>query len=182
LVVSVPDRAYDSSIRLVLVLAFALVPAGLAAAGLSTPVRVTLDGVGGAYPGMSVQEVSGEWGVPLRPNYEVRPTCGTAHIERPGIVGEAIFMPRGLFGAIFLRRGVVTGRGIRIGSTLAQLRRAYPKLSSRPDRYLHGSRNYFLRRARAPHWELRVDVSPQKRVTQIAFGERASVRLDEGCA
>jgi len=27
-----------------------------------------------------------------------------------------------------------------------------------------------------------VDVSPAKRVTQIAFGERASVRLDEGCA
>jgi hypothetical protein len=47
---------------------------------------------------------------------------------------------------------------------------------------MHGGRNYFLRRARAPHWELRVDVSPEKRVTQIAFGERASVRLDEGCA
>ena len=168
--------------RLALVLAFALVPAGSAAAGLNTPVRVTLDGVGGARPGMNVQEVSGEWGVPLRPSYEVRPTCGTARIERPGIVGEAIFMPRGRFGAVFFRKGAVTGRGIRIGSTLAQLRRAYPTLSSRPDRYMHGSRNYFLRRARAPHWELRVDVSPQKRVTQIAFGERASVRLDEGCA
>ena len=56
------------------------------------------------------------------------------------------------------------------------------QLSSRPDRYIHGGRNFFLRRARAPHWELRVDVSPDKRVTQIAFGERASVRLDEGCA
>ena len=99
-----------------------------------------------------------------------------------GIAGEAIFMPRGRFGAAFFRSGAVTGRGIRIGSTLAQLRRAYPKLSSRPDRFMHGSRNYFLRRARAPHWELRVDVSPEKRVTQIAFGERASVRLDEGCA
>jgi hypothetical protein len=29
---------------------------------------------------------------------------------------------------------------------------------------------------------LRVDVNPEKRVTQIVFGERASVRLDEGCA
>jgi hypothetical protein len=173
---------YDSCMRLALVLAFALVPAGSAAAALNTPVRVTLDGVGGARPGMNVQDVSDEWGVPLRPNYEVRPTCGTARIERLGIVGEAIFMPRGRFGAVFFRKGAVTGRGIRIGSTLAQLRRAYPKLSSRPDRYLHRSRNYFLRRARAPHWELRVDVSPQKRVTQIAFGERASVRLDEGCA
>lgn len=165
-----------------LALACTLVAAGAAAAGLGAPARVTLDGVGGVRPGMSVAAVSAAWGVSLRPNYEVRPTCGTARIERPGVAGQAIFMPRGRFGAVFFRRGAVTGRGIRIGSTLAQLRRAYPKLSSRPDRYIHGGRNYFLRRVRAPHWELRVDVSPEGRVTQIAFGERASVRLDEGCA
>ena len=168
--------------RAVLMLASTLAGAGAAAAGLTTPVRVTLDGVGGARPGMKVGAVSAAWGVVLRTNYEVRPTCGTARIERPGIVGEAIFMPRGRFGAVFFRNGAVTGRGIRIGATLAQLRRAYPTLSSRPDRYIHGGRNFFLRRARAPHWELRVDVSPSGRVTQIAFGDRASVRLDEGCA
>jgi hypothetical protein len=168
--------------RALLVAASTLAIADVAAAGLSTPARVTLDGVGGARPGMTVSAVTAAWGVPLRPSYEVRPTCGTARIERRGIVGQAIFMPRGRFGAVFFRSGAVTGRGIRIGSTLAQLRRAYPKLSSRPDRYIHGGRNYFLRRARAPHWELRIDVSPEKRITQIAFGERASVRLDEGCA
>jgi hypothetical protein len=171
-----------SWMRAVLALASMLAVSGAAAAGLSTPARVTLDGVGGARPGMNVATVSAAWGAPLRPDYEVRPTCGTARIERPGIVGEAIFMPRGRFGAAFFRKGAVTGRGVRIGSTLAQLRRAYPRLSSRRDRYIHGGRNYFLRRARAPHWELRVDVSPEQRVTQIAFGERASVRLDEGCA
>jgi hypothetical protein len=166
------------------VLGLASMPAAAAAvaAALSTPVRVSLDGAGGARPGMSVAAVSAKWGVTLRPNYEVRPTCGEARIERPGIAGQAIFTPRGRFGAVFLREGAVTGRGIRIGSTLAQLRLAYPKLSSRADRYIHGGRNYFVRRARAPHWELRLDVSPDKRVTQIAFGERASVRLDEGCA
>jgi hypothetical protein len=168
--------------RLVLVLVSTMTVAGVAAAGLNAPARVTLDGADGARPGMNVAAVSTKWGVPLRPSYEVRPTCGSARIERPGIVGQAIFMPRGRLGAVFFRKGAVTGRGIRIGSTLAQLRRAYPKLTSRPDRYIHGGRNYFLRRARAPHWELRVDVSPEKRVTQIAFGERTSVRLDEGCA
>jgi hypothetical protein len=176
------SRSTIIPMRLVLLLASTFATAGVAAAGLITPARVTLDGVGGAHPGMKVAAVSAAWGVHLRPSYEVRPTCGTSSIERPGIKGEAIFMPRGRFGAVFFRSGAVTGRGIRIGSTLAQLRRAYPRLSSRPDRYIHGGRNYFLRRARAPHWELRVDVSPEKRVTQIAFGERASVRLDEGCA
>jgi hypothetical protein len=179
---SAPFRSTLCWVRLVLVLASTLAAAGVAAAGVSTPARVALDGVSGVRPGMSVAAVSARWGVPLRPSYEVRPTCGTARIERPGIVGQAIFMPRGRFGAVFFRRGAVTGRGIRIGSTLAQLRRAYPRLTSRPDRYIHGGRHYFLRRARAPHWELRVDVSPEKRVTQIAFGERESVRLDEGCA
>jgi hypothetical protein len=168
--------------RLALVVVSSLVAAGVATAGLSAPVRVTLDGVDGVRPGMTVAAVSAAWGIALRPSYEVRPTCGTAPVERPGIAGQAIFMPRGRLGAVFFRKGAVTGRGIRIGSTLAQLLRAYPNLSSRPDRYIHGGRNYFLRRVRAPHWELRVDVGPEKRVSQIAFGERAAVRLDEGCA
>ncbi len=175
-------RAYDCRMKAVLVFTVALVAAGSAMATLSPPARVTLDGVAGARPGMSVAAVSAVWGVRLRPSYEVRPTCGTARIELPGIEGEVMVMPRGRFGAVYFRKGVVTGRGIRIGSTLAQLRRAYPKLSSRPDKYIHGSRNYFLRRARAPHWELRFDVSPASRVRQIAFGERTAVRLVEGCA
>jgi hypothetical protein len=166
----------------VVVLAATLALAGAAAAGLSAPARVTLDGVGAVRPGMSVAAVSAAWGVRLRPAYDIRPTCGTARLERSGIVGQVIFMPRGRFGAVFFRKGAVTGSGIRIGSTLAQLRRAYPNRSSRPDAYLHGARNYFVRRVRAPHWELRIDVSAQKRVTQIAFGGRVSVRLDEGCA
>ncbi len=126
--------------------------------------------------------VSARWDMRLRPNYEVRPTCGQVLIDERGIEGYAIFMPKGRFGAVFLSKGAVTGKGIRIGSTLAQVKRAYPKLTSRPDRYMHGTRNYFLRRVRAPHWELRFDVSPGMRVTQIVFGERESVRLDEGCA
>jgi hypothetical protein len=164
------------------VLAAVLVTAGAAHGSLGSPARVTLDGVAGVRPGMSVATVSARWGIPLRPDYEVRRTCGLARIERSGTVGHVIFMPRGRFGAVFLQKGAVTGRRIEIGSTLAQVLRAYPMVTSRPDRYIHGGRNYFVRRARAPHWELRFDVSPSKRVTQIAFGERGSVRLDEGCA
>ena len=93
--------------RVVVVLACVLADAGAAAAGLSRPARVTLDGVGGARPGMSVVAVSARWDIPLRPDYEVRPTCGTARIARARMVGQAIFMPRGRFGAVFFpeRRG-----------------------------------------------------------------------------
>jgi hypothetical protein len=168
--------------RPLLVLVAALAAVAAAGAALRAPVLVTLDGVAGVRPGMGVAAVSERWGIRLRPTYEVRPTCGQAFIRRQGVDGYAIFMPRGRFGAIFLRKGAVTGKGIRIGSTLAQLGRAYPTLISRPDRYLHGGRHYFLRHGRAPRWELRFDVSPAKRVTQIVFGERGSVRLDEGCA
>jgi hypothetical protein len=145
--------------RVVLVLASTLAAAGVAAAALSSPARVTLDGVGGVRPGMNVAAVSTAWGVSLRPAYDIRPTCGTARLERSGIEAQVIFMPRGRFGAVYFQKGAVTGRGIRIGSTLAQMKRAYPKLSFRPDAYIHGARNYFVRRPRAPHWELRFDVS-----------------------
>lgn len=76
--------------RSLLVLASTSAVAGVAAAGISEPVRVTLDGVAGARPGMTAAAVSAAWGVPVRPNYEVRPTCGTAEVKRPGIVAQAI--------------------------------------------------------------------------------------------
>jgi hypothetical protein len=161
----------------------ALLAAGVAAARLQPPVRVTLDGVAGVRPGMPLAEVSDRWGVRLHPSYEVAPDCGPADIRGvAGLEGYAIFRPRDRFGAVFLSRGAITGRGIRIGSSLAQLRRAYPATTSRADRYLHGARQYFVRRTAAPHWELRIDVSAKKRVTRIVFGTHEAVRLDEACA
>jgi hypothetical protein len=165
-----------------LVLAVALIFANAAGGAVGAPLKVTLDGVAGARPGMSTAQVSERWGLRLRPTYEVRPDCGQAFLSRSGLRGYALFTPRHRFAALFLERGAVTGKGIRIGSTFAQLRAVYSRLSSRPSRYVHGGRQYFARRARSPHWELRFDVSPEGRVTQIAFGESAAVRLDEGCA
>jgi hypothetical protein len=160
----------------------ALVAASAASARLGSPARVTLDAVHGVWPGMRVAAVSGRWDVSLRLDYAgTGNICGSARVAKAGVDGFVVFI-KGRLGAVFFRKGAVTGKGIRIGSTLAELQRAYPKLTSRPDKYVPGGRNYFLRRTRAPHWEVRFDVSPQKRVTLIAFGESDSVRLVEGCS
>jgi hypothetical protein len=100
------------------VVAVVLAVATAAGAAIGVPVRVTLDGVAGARPGMTAAQVSQRWGLRLRPSYEVRPDCGQALIERAGLRGYALFMPRDRFGAVFLRRGAASGKGIRVGSTL----------------------------------------------------------------
>ena len=161
-----------------------LAVASAAGAAIGAPLRVTLDGVAGAQPRVERgQPCRSAGGRELRPTYEVRPDCGQAFLGRSGLDGYALFMPHDRFGALLLapRSGHREGRA-GSASTPAQLRAAYSRLRSRPDRYVHGGRQYFVRRARAPHWELRFDVSPGKRVTQIAFGTQGAVRLDEGCA
>jgi hypothetical protein len=165
-----------------LVAVVALVVVGAAAAELRAPVRVTFEGVAGVRPGMSAATVSTMWGIDIRPDYEVRPDCGETDFRRSAIVGSAVFMPHGRLGAVFFRGGVVTGRGIRVGSTVSQLGRAYRSLTWKPNRFVPGGRSYFVRRRAAPQWELRFDVRATGRVTQIVFGTHAAVRLDEGCA
>jgi hypothetical protein len=76
---------------------------------------------------------------------------------------------------------VRTPSGIRVGSTVAELRRTYgSRLTSAPAKYVPGGRDYFLRRAQAPHWRIRFVASPRGKITQIAFGARA-VGYVEAC-
>ena len=160
----------------------ALALAGPALAGPAhLPARVTLDGVAGVTPGMTADAVARRWGVRLRLTTEFGFRCQTAQVDAGGMSGYALFERR-RFGAVFFGRGAVTGRGIRIGSTRAQLLRAYRgRLTRRPNVYPHGSHDYFVRRTRAPRWELRFDVSAGGRVERISFGD-SDVRRTEGCA
>ena len=161
----------------------AALAAATAAGAALLPVRVTFEGVAGARPGMTPAAVSTLWAIRVRPSYELRPGCGEAVLRGwDGVTGTAIFMPRDRFGAVFFREGATTARGIAIGSSVAAVRRAYPGMTSRSSRFHHGGREWVARRATAPRWELRFDVDRSGRVTQIAFGTQAAVRLDEGCA
>ncbi len=143
------------------------------------PSIVTLDGVGDVRPGMTVTQVEQRFGIDLHPA-AFGPGCTRASFRSDMVRGNAIFV-RGRLGSLWFDRGIVAGRGIGIGASLATLRRAYRTLELRRDPEVAGVRNAFVRRTRAPHWRLRFDLSPQGRVTQIAFGDQ-SVLLADGCA
>jgi hypothetical protein len=167
--------------------AVALAAAGVAAAAgpafAVAPDLVTLDGVNGAVPGLTVAQAGERWGITLKLGDALPGSdCRTAPIVTGGPSrGYALFLD-GRLDAVFLFRGARTGKEVRIGSTLARVRAAYgPRLRSRPDKYTPGAVNLFVTRAKAPHWQLRIDVSPARRVTGIAFGGPA-VRLVEGCS
>jgi hypothetical protein len=158
--------------------ALALVPAAASSVRF-VPSIVTLDGVGEVRPGQTVAQVEQRFGINLRPE-AFGAGCAKASFRSGPVRGHAIFV-RGRLGSLWFDRGVLAGRGIGIGTTLAALRRAYRRLEIRPDPDVKGARNIFFLRSRAPHWRLRFDVSAQARVTRIAFGDQ-SVRLADGCA
>jgi hypothetical protein len=162
------------------VLALVVLVLAVAAPAAAAP-PVTLHGFGGAMPGMTVQQVESTLGVDLDVQ-TLGPggSCGTATLGMPGVRGYALFL-HGRLGSLWFDRRVRTDVGIRIGSSLAALRAAYPKLRSRPNKYVPNARDYFVRRPDPPHWRLRFDVSPRGKVTSIAFGN-TTVFLVEGCA
>jgi len=158
----------------------------LAAVALAAPVHfdakpgapvVSVRGLLGIRPGATPAQVRRAWHVRLPLQGPGGSTCRTGPVTVAGMTGYALFQG-GRFGAAFFRRGAVTDTGIRIGSTVARLHRVYgTRLSSRPDKYVPGARNWFV----GTRTQLRFDVSKAGRVTTIAFGD-ASVRLVEGCS
>ena len=91
------------------------------------PAPVTLDGVGGATPGMTPRQVCAKWGVPLRLQGGAGgpgSTCRTARVRVGTLRGYALF-EGGRFGAVFFDRGARTPSRITIGSSERALRRTY---------------------------------------------------------
>jgi hypothetical protein len=151
------------------------------------PPPVTLDGVGGVRPGMTVVQVATRWGFPLHPDARAfGRACAPADFERAGARG-AVFFTYGRFGAVSFDRGARTGAGVAIGSSEAALRRAYAGLlRSRHSAYGSGP-TYYVDRRHAPHWRLRFEVAGRGErhaghVTEIWFGTHRVASLDEACA
>jgi hypothetical protein len=142
------------------------------------PAPVTLHGVGGVTPGMTPAQVSAAWGVRIRLNTSPGSTCAVAAIKKGKLQGYAIFEKQ-RFGAVFLFKGpVVTDTGIRLGSTLAQVRKVYgARVKILPDKYTPRAKNVFV----GGKWKLRFDVNAKGRVAVIAFGA-VPVTYVEACS
>jgi hypothetical protein len=165
------------------VVGFALAVAGLGfAGGNALPAPVTLDGVAGAVPGMTPEQVARRWGTRVDLGAEeVSPGCRTANVRKNAVRGYALF-ERGRFAAVWFERGAWTPSGIRIGSTRAALVRAYgSRLAWKRHAYEPGGWYAFLTRRMSPRWRIRFDVSRFGKVSRIGFGARAVVYV-EGCA
>jgi hypothetical protein len=79
---------------------------------------------------------------------------------------------------VFFRAGETTDTGIHRGSALAALRATYgARLKVYPDKYTPKAKTAFVGGA----WKLRFDVSPQGKVTVIAFGA-TPVTYVEACS
>jgi hypothetical protein len=154
-------------------LAAGAVTISTSAASAPLPGPVTLDGVGGIVPGMTVQQVAAQWRISAR---AVPSLCTYVPFRVGQSHGRALFL-EGKLGAVFFDRGARTAQGIGIGSTLAKLRRSYGrKLQSQS-----GSHFFFLTRRTRPQWQIRFDTNTANRVVQIAFGESAAVHIVTGC-
>jgi len=163
-------------------LAVCLAALAASAAASATPAfpAVTLDGVGGVTPGMTPAQVGRAWGLSIGTVPASSP-CTAVAIRSGKVHGYAVF-EHGRLGAAFFSAGAKTGAGVAIGAPRGTLRTAYgARLRPQPDKYVQGGLNYYLTRAKAPHWQLRMDVSPAGKVVSVAFGSRA-VHLVEGCA
>jgi hypothetical protein len=160
-----------------------LLTCSVGATAATRPGLLSLDGISGARPGIAVRQLEALWGVRLRiEDSSASPGCRTGAVRADGIVGGAMFEANHRTAAWFTS-GVRTPRGIQIGSTLADLKRAYGQLLLREHSlYVPGAWIYFVQRRRAPHWRLRFDVSPSDHVKTIWFGATPDVRAQEGCA
>jgi hypothetical protein len=157
-------------------------PVLLAAGAGGGPSTIGLGSLHGAKPGMSQSQIQAALQVPVKVDYpQAFPGCGTADVSLGGRKAVLWFVGRKFARADF-DGGARTAKGIAIGSSLAQLRKAYGgALRSKRQPYAApGVNDYYVQSATRPRIYNYFTMS-NGRVKKIMYGDDF-VFAEEGCA
>jgi hypothetical protein len=169
-------------------IALALLASPAAAAGPAAP-RLTLDGIGGLRIGMTLQEMQQVVG-PLDIGYLDGPECGEGQPKRPWIPGVSFMVENGRLTRVDVDQGkppaprvrTQTEAGVGIGSTIAEVKRAYGKhLRIEPHPYDNEDGRYLVIKGLKPGREIIFEAF-HGRVDSFRAGKSRSVEYIEGCA
>lgn len=154
-----------------------LLPAG-AQADITKRNRVTTFGLGPLKIGMTVQRAERVVGHPIHRTVFNAP-CFTARIP-PTRLGVWVLGTGSVIGRIdVIKRGIATRSGIRVGDSVARLRRIYRgQLHARPNFYARSKTDYVIRDGRRKV----VFFTNNRKVTSYSTGRAPEINYVEGCA
>jgi hypothetical protein len=151
----------------------------VAAATRPAPWQITLAGVRGVRPGMTVATVTRLWHVRFSFSAGSAPGCKIGGFTKSPVEGGALFQD-GTFDAVWFSRGVTTPEGVRIGSHVSDLRRIYGARLRHARNLYDPKRPLYYVRGGSSRWFLEFFADRRGRITKIGFGDRF-VLVQEGC-
>ena len=164
----------------------AAVVAGLAAAAPTAAAKLTVDskitfaGVGPIHLNMTVSEARRASHHRIRVGPEVTRDCRHDRVLPRRLGLATLTFERRIRVLYVTRRGLATGRGVRVGDTVARLRSKYgDALHERGSDVSEGTRIFEWRRGNR---EIHFTVFGGNRIREIATGARPEVDFSEGCA